>query len=934
MRQQVNQKSSFFIKKDGRRTEVDIAQLRAAFGSDTLEAQSLLNSIIRCSGSLRGTRPFWGGRSHQLEAFVQGLGCPGIFLTFSAADLHRESLQRHMPRYEDWQDADNHAQVNVIKSWFRYEWQARGSTHLHGLLWIKDAPTLNQDPGVQLESINKEFLRFWGAHITVINPGHQQPGQQRDINPLITISPNPTFRDLAAVVDVCSATNVQAHTVNFGSLANIDTSPCTSQAAVINYVVKYVGKAEKKCESYKDIAKSVLPRVNSARGVVGFVAKSMNRLIAERDWSAQEIQHPLLNLDMAQGTRVVITVDYRHPRDHWTADFIAAEGCAPTRDYYSSPQLILEEEFEEDPDDKDEVPEQSWEALTAGLPQDEPDVEESDCIGKFPQLCIQKREYGKSLRDNYSQQTESSVGDDAVASRNPEQRLVFDLFVNHIDQTLNPTYRSNPRPLLVQVDGQGGTGKPYLNHALSPALNSRQRDYVVRATPTGIAANAINGSTLHSLLHLPLSKQITTLSDLTGNELTSLQARLSGVRYIILDEESMVGLKIFHCTDRRLRQVLKRTSMRIPAATALLLGDLNQLPPVLEKPLYATGMLGSEMEIADQNAYRTFEQSVKLEQVVTQQGDDQAAFSNALRGLRTGRPTAEHWRLLSSQVQSKLTEDEIATFGNVARIYPTNAQIRDFNRDHMERLESAVISIEAAHFGHDADSTVAGNLHKTLPICVGARVMFTENLWTAVGLVNGAVGIVEDIAWEDRTRGVNPPRKTPEVIMVRFEGHVGQPYFAFSSDNILRDWAAKQGKLTDDLTVKVTKLSSGLRWWAALLKHGIPTFRALMARGYVVSNNLFSRKRFLLTIAYAITAHRSQGTTLDKAVVDISGKIFTVGLSYVVVSRFKTLTGIMFETALISATSLPVPILKTTLRRLIDSDVCRRCFMHKRTFKT
>ncbi|KAF5709878.1 ATP-dependent DNA helicase [Fusarium globosum] len=142
MRQQVNQRSSFFIKKDGLRTDVDIAHLRAAFDSDTPEAKSLLNSIIRCSSSLRGTRPFWGGLRDQLEAY--------------------------------------------------------------------------------------------------------------------------------------------AYTVNVGSLANFDTYPCTSQAAVINYVVKYVGKAEKKRESYKDIAKSVLPRVNSARGVVGFVAKFMNRLIAER----------------------------------------------------------------------------------------------------------------------------------------------------------------------------------------------------------------------------------------------------------------------------------------------------------------------------------------------------------------------------------------------------------------------------------------------------------------------------------------------------------------------------------------------------------------------------------------------------------------------------------------------------------------------------
>ncbi|EXK77705.1 hypothetical protein FOQG_17589 [Fusarium oxysporum f. sp. raphani 54005] len=68
-----------------------------------------------------------------------------------------------------------------------------------------------------------------------------------------------------------------------GQYRYIDMSPFNSQAAVIHYVVKCVGKAEKESESYRDVTKCILPLVNSARGVVGFVVKFMNRLIAERD---------------------------------------------------------------------------------------------------------------------------------------------------------------------------------------------------------------------------------------------------------------------------------------------------------------------------------------------------------------------------------------------------------------------------------------------------------------------------------------------------------------------------------------------------------------------------------------------------------------------------------------------------------------------------
>lgn len=117
MRQQVNSRSSFFIKKGGPQAgheqPIDISEICAAFDADTAEAKSLLNSIVRYSNSLRGTRAYWGGRRHQLEAYVRGLGCPGVFLTFSAADLHWDSLQQHFPRYDEWLEADHRTKMTI-----------------------------------------------------------------------------------------------------------------------------------------------------------------------------------------------------------------------------------------------------------------------------------------------------------------------------------------------------------------------------------------------------------------------------------------------------------------------------------------------------------------------------------------------------------------------------------------------------------------------------------------------------------------------------------------------------------------------------------------------------------------------------------------------------------------------------------------------------
>jgi hypothetical protein len=106
MRYQINEKAGFFVKKlDPQNRDLSLDDLRNAFNDDTDESYAILNPVTRYAQSLRGARPYWAGRMEMVEAMVRMLSCLSLFLTFSAADLHWDSLMRHLPRYEEWKAA-------------------------------------------------------------------------------------------------------------------------------------------------------------------------------------------------------------------------------------------------------------------------------------------------------------------------------------------------------------------------------------------------------------------------------------------------------------------------------------------------------------------------------------------------------------------------------------------------------------------------------------------------------------------------------------------------------------------------------------------------------------------------------------------------------------------------------------------------------------
>lgn len=152
---------------------------------------------------------------------------------------------------------------------------------------------------------------------------------------------------------------------------------------------------------------------------------------------------------------------------------------------------------------------------------------------------------------------------------------------------------------------------------------------------------------------------------------------------------------------------------------------------------------------AGRTAYVQFTKTIRLTQVMRQQGDDPAPFREVLDALRNNASTRNHWALLATRVQSALPLDEVQHPDSVPRLYSTNAAVREYNTNHLERLDSPVVNVQAENKGTGAasvESKDAGNFHNKLPLCRGGRVMLIESLWVKAGMVNGATGYIYDIA--------------------------------------------------------------------------------------------------------------------------------------------------------------------------------------------
>ena len=371
---------------------------------------------------------------------------------------------------------------------------------------------------------------------------------------------------------------------------------------------------------------------------------------------------------------------------------------------------------------------------------------------------------------------------------------------------------------------------------------------MTKCAPTGVAAFNIDGHTLHSLLNLPTKGEF---KDLEGDCLHRMQQSLSNMKYLIIDEMSMVGRKVFGQVDSRLRQAFPHQADQLfGGCSCLLLGDFGQLPPIMDLPLYTTVSRTSLSDLGS-NAYQRFDHAIVLDQVMRQSGHNpsQVLFREILLRLRNGQITEDDWKHLMEQTPAKvqdLTPQPFICTPLLKRLWSTMCP------------NSILVAICGYHQSHPhrtganaskASPDDAAGLDPIICIAQGARVMLTSNLWVDTGLVNGTMGTVSAICYKS---GEAPPN-LPVSVMIHFDSYSGPTY--------------------PDGTVPIIPIR---RSWSMF---GVPC----------------SRLQLPLKLAWAVTIHKAQGLTLDKVVIDIGKREFSSGLTFVACSRVRQLSDVLFD---------------------------------------
>ena len=413
---------------------------------------------------------------------------------------------------------------------------------------------------------------------------------------------------------------------------------------------------------------------------------------------------------------------------------------------------------------------------------------------------------------------------------------------NYVLQFINQTNKS------IFLTGKAGTGKTTL---LKEIIKATHKSTVVVA-PTGIAALNAGGVTIHSMFQLPFggfipansvpqqfseSIKFETKDSLRHHfKMSAIKRKvIQNMELLIIDEVSMLRSDLMDAIDFMLQSVRKKR-VAFGGVQVLFIGDLLQLPPVIREEEWRTlrqyykGKFFFHSHVIQANPPLYIELSK-----IFRQSD--ATFIDLLNNLRNNRITKENLSFLNQYVQPNF--DLKANKGYIT-LTTHNAKADAINSQSLVDLEGITNRYKASITGDFPEKIFP--LDEVLELKVGAQIMFIKNDHSFdKNYFNGKMGVVKSISKDE--------------IWVHFE--------------------------EENKSIEVEKQEwQNIRYF---VNENIKEIEEEVLGTFV---------HYPIKLAWAITVHKSQGLTFDKAALDVS-QVFVPGQAYVALSRLRSLNGLI-----------------------------------------
>lgn len=402
----------------------------------------------------------------------------------------------------------------------------------------------------------------------------------------------------------------------------------------------------------------------------------------------------------------------------------------------------------------------------------------------------------------------------------------------------------------VFLTGKAGTGKTTF---LKEVVRRSDKQVVVVA-PTGVAAMNAGGVTMHSFFQLPFTPYVPGSTIRDKYKFSSLKRKvINSMDLLVIDEVSMVRADLLDAVSDALQRH-RHSPLPFGGVQLLMIGDLQQLTPVVTpseedvlKTYYDTPYFFGCRALSKVD-YVTIE----LTHVYRQQD---AYFIDILNHIREGILTDADMRTLNS----RWIPDFVPPIGEgYIRLTTHNRQADTYNEQELGKLPT-----KAATFKAEIEGTFPEYMYPTdilLTLKIGAQVMFIKNDPTGERrYYNGRIGRVVDMEAGEELVTVRSGEDTIYVKPV--------------------EWENATYKLNEE-TKEIESTVAG-------------KFRQIPLR-----------------LAWAITIHKSQGLTFDKAIIDAWAS-FAPGQVYVALSRCRSLSGLVLASQLRSSSLIIDPTVTT-----------------------